>query len=193
VHLTLGILRKSQAVFYALSFFWLDGFAVPAPAQVTQTVGQPKSKLKAIFNWRELLYKNLCRIHKGIFMESVEKEFEDYVDKSRIVFWLPIILGICSGVLSEIKIVWVNLLSSVIYFFALIVFLTSLMYPGIFLIIGKPWFAQAWLRGINSFIIPAVSWKDLPVGKKIAVYFYSIVGFAFAILAIIAFIFNKGY
>jgi hypothetical protein len=38
VHLTLGILRKSQAVFCALSFFWLDGFAVPTPAQVTQTV-----------------------------------------------------------------------------------------------------------------------------------------------------------
>jgi hypothetical protein len=41
VHLTLGILRTSQAVFYALSFFWLDGFAVPAPAQVTQTVSAP--------------------------------------------------------------------------------------------------------------------------------------------------------
>jgi hypothetical protein len=40
VHLTLGILRTFQAVFYTLSFFWLDGFAVPAPAQVTQTVGQ---------------------------------------------------------------------------------------------------------------------------------------------------------
>jgi hypothetical protein len=39
VHLTLGILRTSQAVSYALAFFWLDGFAVPAPAQVTQTVG----------------------------------------------------------------------------------------------------------------------------------------------------------
>jgi len=38
VHLTLGSLRKSQAVSYALAFFWLDGFAVPAPAQVTQTV-----------------------------------------------------------------------------------------------------------------------------------------------------------
>ena len=38
MHLTLGILRQSQAVFYALSFLWLDGFAVPAPAQVTQTV-----------------------------------------------------------------------------------------------------------------------------------------------------------
>ena len=38
VHLTLGILYESQAVSYALAFFWLDGFAVPAPAQVTQTV-----------------------------------------------------------------------------------------------------------------------------------------------------------
>ena len=40
MHLTLESLRKSQAVSYALSFFWLDGEAVPAPAQVTQTVGQ---------------------------------------------------------------------------------------------------------------------------------------------------------
>jgi len=39
VHLTLGILRKSQAVFYALSFFWLDGFAVPAPAQACALQG----------------------------------------------------------------------------------------------------------------------------------------------------------
>jgi len=28
------------SIFHALAFFWLDGFAVPAPAQVTQTVGQ---------------------------------------------------------------------------------------------------------------------------------------------------------
>ena len=41
VHLMLGILCKSQAVFYAFSFFWLDGFAVPGPAQVTQTVQRP--------------------------------------------------------------------------------------------------------------------------------------------------------
>jgi hypothetical protein len=43
VHLTLGILRQSQAVFYALAFFWLDSFAVPTPAQVTQTVGRWRS------------------------------------------------------------------------------------------------------------------------------------------------------
>jgi len=45
VHLTLGILRTSQAVFYALAFFWLDGFAVPAPAQVTQTVGRSLAEI----------------------------------------------------------------------------------------------------------------------------------------------------
>ena len=39
MHLTLVILRTSQTVSHALAFFWLDGFAVPAPAQVTQAVG----------------------------------------------------------------------------------------------------------------------------------------------------------
>jgi hypothetical protein len=53
VHLTLGILRQSQAVSYAFSFFWLDGFAVPAPAQVTQTVGRFLAKLAFINNKKE--------------------------------------------------------------------------------------------------------------------------------------------
>jgi hypothetical protein len=44
MHWTLGILRQSQAVFYAFAFFWLDGFAISAPAPVTQTVGQPCTK-----------------------------------------------------------------------------------------------------------------------------------------------------
>jgi len=38
VHLTLGILRQSQAVSYASVFSQLDGVVPPAPAQVTQTV-----------------------------------------------------------------------------------------------------------------------------------------------------------
>jgi hypothetical protein len=52
MHLTLGILRTLQAVFYALSFFWSDGFAVPAPAQVSptgtmaQTVGRWRTQNK---------------------------------------------------------------------------------------------------------------------------------------------------
>jgi hypothetical protein len=40
VHPTLGILRKSQAFFYASAFFQSDGIPPPAPARVTQTVGR---------------------------------------------------------------------------------------------------------------------------------------------------------
>jgi hypothetical protein len=35
-----GDSAQISRVSHALSFFWLDGFAVPAPAQVTQTVGR---------------------------------------------------------------------------------------------------------------------------------------------------------
>jgi hypothetical protein len=59
VHPTLGILRKSQAVFYALAFFWLDGFAVPAPAQVTQTVGWQRRRASAKpYLFRKLRFNN---------------------------------------------------------------------------------------------------------------------------------------
>ena len=37
-HWTLGILAKSQVVFYTLAFFCSDGYAPSAPAPVTQTV-----------------------------------------------------------------------------------------------------------------------------------------------------------
>ena len=62
VHLTLGILRTSQAVSHALAFFWLDGFAVPAPAQVTQTVGLLRRKYKS--------FQIIIFLHLGITNET---------------------------------------------------------------------------------------------------------------------------
>ena len=49
VHPTLGILPHFQAFFYASAFFQSDGVPPPAPAQVTQTVRQPKCKTKYVF------------------------------------------------------------------------------------------------------------------------------------------------
>jgi len=43
-----GILARFQAFFYASAFFQSDGFAVPAPAQVTQTVGRWREKKKVV-------------------------------------------------------------------------------------------------------------------------------------------------
>jgi hypothetical protein len=45
VHPTLGILARFQAFFYASAFFQSDGVPPPAPARVTQTVGQPLMRL----------------------------------------------------------------------------------------------------------------------------------------------------
>jgi len=50
VHPTLGILARFQAFFYASAFFQSDGVPPPAPARVTQSVRQPKSKTKYIFD-----------------------------------------------------------------------------------------------------------------------------------------------
>jgi len=47
VHLTLGILRKSQAVSYALAFFWLDGFAVPHPSAGNANRWKAEQRAKA--------------------------------------------------------------------------------------------------------------------------------------------------
>jgi hypothetical protein len=33
-------MRGKLIIYEPLAFFWLDGFAVPAPAQVTQAVGR---------------------------------------------------------------------------------------------------------------------------------------------------------
>jgi hypothetical protein len=43
VHPTLGILARFQAFFYASAFSQSDGVPPPAPARVTQTVGQSLS------------------------------------------------------------------------------------------------------------------------------------------------------
>ena len=71
VHLTLGILRTSQAVFYALAFFWLDGFAVPAPAQVTQTVRRSaENQLLNIVTSQLESLSCLCNSSPSIFFYS---------------------------------------------------------------------------------------------------------------------------
>ena len=65
----------SQAVFYALSFFCLDGVPPPTPARVTQTVGAPSEA------WRFLQGESPCRTRSNQpFVPSVAmmKEVANY-------------------------------------------------------------------------------------------------------------------
>lgn len=79
------------------------------------------------------------------------------------------------------------------FFIVLIFVAISFIAPGILVIFGKPWFAQAWLRGINPIVIPSTEWDKLSVGMKIMIYLNSIVSFIFTIFAIISFVVNKGF
>ena len=71
VHLTLGILRVFQAVFYALSFFWLDSFAVPRPS-----AGNANRWLAPPKDWRSVYY---------VYNLSYEQSWHHCQTKSR---WL---------------------------------------------------------------------------------------------------------
>jgi hypothetical protein len=77
VHPTLGILRKSQAVSHASAFFQLDGFAVPAPAQVTQPtyVTKDTQQTKENLNWLLLLTSVLLGL--TIALLQIEKLGEE--------------------------------------------------------------------------------------------------------------------
>ncbi len=73
MHLTLGILRTSQAVFRALSFFWLDGFAVPAPAQVPTRASR---KLLGVSLQLEVLINIKVNFYRSEFVYARERRFQ---------------------------------------------------------------------------------------------------------------------
>ena len=105
-------------------------------------------------------------------MKYSQIAFEKYENFSRNIFWCSIVFMIFSGVLSTVNAGWSNWLSSFFFIFVLILIIVSWTTSGLLVILGKPWLAQAWLRGINSFIIPATPWDELSIGKKIMIYFY---------------------
>lgn len=70
----------------------------------------------------------------------------------------------------------------------------SWLVPGLSIVLGAPWIAQAWLKGINSSF-PATPWNQLTKGQKLSIYFYSMCSFTaaagIAILVVISFSANN--
>jgi hypothetical protein len=126
-------------------------------------------------------------------MKYSQPTFENYEITSRIIFGLVIILLLCAGIFSAINVLWLNWLSSIAFVFVQILLIVSWITPGFLVVLGRPWLAQAWLRGINTILIPSTPWEILPISKKIMVYFYSLSISAFVIFAVIAFVMNSRY
>jgi hypothetical protein len=87
VHPTLGILARFQAFFYASAFSQSDGVPPPAPARVTQTVGQPKCKTKYVFVSQVSFFG---RIHFSARRFSIHKNISpaSAVALFKLAFWV---------------------------------------------------------------------------------------------------------
>jgi hypothetical protein len=98
---------------------------------------------------------------------------------SRRISWLffPMFF-IGAGLMTEVaRIDGLKLLGSLSPFVggtSLILLAISWLMPGVFLLLGVPWLAHAWLRGINPIAVPSTPWEQMSPGGKIFVYFHSI-------------------
>ena len=166
MHLTLGILRQSQAVFYASSFFWLDGFAVPAPAQVTQTVGRFLAKV----------YDNFMKYDS----KSIEKKLT-LISRYIFIFSMVFFASATIVIMAQGAILLVAGLSIV----GVLLFCVNWIVPGLLIIFRCPDLAYAWLHGRNPIVYSSTSWELLSNNKREKVYFDSIITFLMTVAFII--------
>jgi hypothetical protein len=111
---------------------------------------------------------------------------------SRRIFWSFIVLFILAGIISAFTesydLKWLEIFPPFIGGTSLILLVVSWTTPGIFVVLGTPWLAQAWLRGINPIVISAKQWDELSAGMKLLIYFWSIVISSFTLIATIGFL-----
>lgn len=87
------------------------------------------------------------------------------------------------SVLSEIlQLNWLVVAFTVLFVVAVLI---SWITPGIFLMLGKPWLAHAWLRGINPIWYSATPWRQLSLGAKVYIIVQSTIIAVFASMALI--------
>src|SRR5215203_2508109 len=99
-------------------------------------------------DYRDRLVVEISKLSKNIFLS-----FFGF----GVVYFLSFIL--------ELK--WLGAISGTLLMFAVIV---SWLTPGIFILFGKPWYAHAWLGGINPFAYSVKSWRHVASGIKVAVF-----------------------
>ena len=101
---------------------------------------------------------------------------------SRNIFISFFIFPLLSLLSKLIQLQWLAMFFGILFMLS---FFVGWIMPGIFTVLGKPWFAHAWLRGINPIWYSAESWKQLSSGTKVGVILQSIVMSIFASIALV--------
>jgi hypothetical protein len=58
--------------------------------------------------------------------------------------------------------------------------------PGIFILLGVPWLARAWFRGMNPIWYSSTPWDEMSSGEVRSTYLQSIISFVILIIVIVA-------
>jgi hypothetical protein len=111
---------------------------------------------------------------------------------SRKIFWSSMGLFVLAGVISafteSFDLKWLEVTIPFIGGISIILLVISWITPGILVLLGVPWLAHAWLRGINSIGISSSPWAQMSAGGKGLIYLYSILFSGLTVFAIIGFI-----
>ena len=102
---------------------------------------------------------------------------------------LIVLCGSLDAVLRYFKLEWqwLNVIGSFLTIVALLLLIISWIMPGILILLGVPWVAHAWIRGINPITVPSTPWEQMSSERKTSIYLYSILISGFTIFAIVVF------
>jgi len=123
----------------------------------------------------ETIIQRYTLISRGVFYSACIAIFLAWLNAQVITF-----LGLKWRLLEVI--------GTLLILFMALMLIISWITPGILIVLRSPWLAQAWLRGINPFAISAAPWEQLSNGKKLLIYFWSLLLSGFTLLTIIGLI-----
>ena len=114
------------------------------------------------------------RLKWGVMEKDPERRLQALTNFSRNIFILCIVFFLGAFLLSRIEFEW---LVSICLAISYILLFFSWIAPGLFVLSGKPWLANVWLRGINPIAVSKTPWDQLPIAKKVLLYLYSAILF----------------
>jgi len=111
------------------------------------------------------------------------------VSISRRISWSFIALFFLTGIISAITetydLKWLEVIIPFLGGISLILFVISVIMPGIFILLRYPWLAHAWNRGINPFPTSDTPCEQLSSGQKLLTYLWALVILVFMLVTII--------
>ncbi len=109
---------------------------------------------------------------------------------SRRTFWsfvgLFFLAGVISAFVEAYNLKWLEGIVILLGGTSILLLVISCGMPGIFILLGVPWLARAWFRGLNPIWYSSTPWEQMSSGEARSTYLQSIISFVILIIIIVA-------